>query len=105
MFPKQKLTIDTTTRVIRRMHLHRNRFARALSEAADRAEIAKNVTPHVLRHTFATHMLELGKDIRTIQELLGHAFVETTMHYTHPKERSGRLWPSLWAKLRGKEKG
>jgi len=102
VFPDDTLRVDNSTRVVRRMHLHRNRFARVLSEAAERAQIEKNVTPHVLRHTFATHMLEMGKDIRKIQDLLGHAFVSTTMHYTHRKERSGRFWPSLLGKFRRK---
>jgi len=102
VFPDETLRVDSRTRAVERMHLHRNRFARALSEAAERAQIEKNVTPHVLRHTFATHMLEMGKDIRKIQDLLGHAFVSTTMHYTHRKERSGRFWPSLLGKFRRK---
>ncbi len=101
VFPDPVLKLDASTRVVRRTHLHRNRFARALAEAADRAGIATPVTPHVLRHTFATHMLELGNDIRKIQELLGHTFVSTTMHYTHKKERSGLRWASLIGRLRG----
>ena len=101
VFPDERLTLDDKTRVVKRGHLHRNRFARALSEAVEQARIAKHVTPHVLRHTFATHMLEQGQNIRQIQKLLGHAFVSTTMIYTHPKERSGRFWPSLLGRIRG----
>lgn len=99
IFPAEKLTLDPRTRAVRRLPQDRNRFARALADAGERAGIAVRVTPHVLRHTFATHMLEQGQDLRKIQKLLGHAFVSTTMIYTHPKERSGRFWPSLFGRL------
>ena len=102
VFPDETLSVRTGSRQVVRRPLHRNRFARALTNAADRAGIVTPVTPHVLRHTFATHMLELGHDIRKIQQLLGHSFVSTTMHYTHPRERSGRGWASLLDRLRGK---
>lgn len=102
IFPAEKLKVDPRTRVVKRLHLDRNRFARALADAGERAGIAVRVTPHVLRHTFATHMLEQGQNLRKIQKLLGHSFVSTTMIYTHPKERSGRFWPSLLGKFRMK---
>jgi site-specific recombinase XerD len=99
VFPSEALKLDSRTRVAKREHLDRNRFARVLADAAELAGIATKVTPHVLRHTFATHMLEQGLDLRKIQKLLGHSFVSTTMIYTHPKERSGRFWPSLLWRL------
>ncbi len=90
VFPAERFSKDPRSGIVRRHHLHESGLQRAIKRVVRQAGVQKRVSCHTFRHSFATHLLENGYDIRTIQELLGHKDVKTTMIYTHVLNRGGR---------------
>ena len=90
VFPSVRISVDPRTKKVMRHHIHENNLQKWVKKSSDKVGLPKKVNCHALRHSFATHLLQAGYDIRTVQELLGHADVSTTMIYTHVLNRGGR---------------
>jgi len=99
LFPSSRLSTDPQFNVLRRHHIDESGLQKAVRIASKKAGISKNVTCHTLRHSFATHLLEAGMDIRTVQEQLGHTDVKTTQIYTHVLKQGGNAVQSPLTQL------
>jgi integron integrase len=106
VFPSRNLSVDPRSGLVRRHHMHPDTLSRAIKTATEQTGVTKPAGSHALRHSFATHLLEDGYDIRTVQELLGHKDVSTTMIYTHVMNKPGLHVKSPLDSLgRGKDEG